>query len=98
MISKAECFKLLERQKEKISNNVFGISKINDWVDTDIIKQTIKDSANEEEAYIKIGELFAETESSFENICYREDCYEYLVEQGVDADEEKECAILKKIR
>lgn len=87
MICKTECFKLLDRQKEKIANNVLEIHKINDWTDTELIKKVIQDSANGEEAYIKIGELLAETESTFEDIIYREDCYEYLVKQGVDENE-----------
>ena len=87
MIGRAEVITFLDNQLKKSSGTEFNVFQIMNWIDTDAIKQTIKDCQNGEEEYIKLGELLSEADSSFDGISFREDCYDYLMANGFDEKE-----------
>ena len=50
---------------------------------TDSVKKLLKTSKTAEEFYIEFGKYSADMESEFNNIVFREDCYDYLVCLGM---------------
>lgn len=87
MISRTKIITLLDSQLKKFSGTELNIFQAMDWIDTDTVKQVIKDCQNGEEAYIKLGEFLSESKSSFNGVSFREDCYDYLITKGFDDKE-----------
>ena len=59
-----------------------------------MVKSILKQSSSEENAYIKLAQLLTIADTSFLNIGFREDCYDYLIQKGFN---EKEAANLMEI-
>ena len=53
---------------------------------TNSVKKLLKTSKTAEEFYIEFGKYSADMESEFNNIVFREDCYDYLVGCGMPED------------
>ena len=53
---------------------------------TNSVKKLLKTSKTAEEFYVEFGKYSADMESEFNNIVFREDCYDYLVERGMPVD------------
>ena len=87
MVSKAECFEIIKVLRKKAKNGTLSLQKINDWVSVETLGRIIEKSRNTEDAYIKLGKTLAESDSYFEKINFREDCYDYLKERGLKQNE-----------
>ena len=94
MITKSDIIETLESKREEGLKDELDIRPVIDWLSEDCIKQTIKESASGEDAYRRLGELLSESDSHFENIYFREDCYDYLIQKGF---KEKEAYNLMEI-
>lgn len=87
MESKAMCLDFLEKQRTKAANGELYVNYFSVRTDVSDIKRAIIDSSSAEDAYIKISKILTDCDYSFDNIYYREDCYEYLIEMGLEKEE-----------
>lgn len=83
MICKKECISFLEKQREK---ERLIVTAPNSETDAEVFKSIIRQSTTGEEAYIKLAEALTVADTSFSNVGFREDCYDYLIESGFDKD------------
>ena len=87
MITKAECISVLDVKIPKALSGELYIAMVPFERNESDISEALKNSKSSEEVYFKIGDLFYDADSRFENICYREDCYDYLRDKGLDESE-----------
>lgn len=71
MISKSKCIEYLKWRRER----EISIEYTNLEPD---VKLIIGESETDEDAYAKVGEALCVSDTSFSNIYFREDCYDYL--------------------
>lgn len=95
MESKAMCLDFLEKQRIKAAKGELYVNYFSVRMDVSDIKRAIIDSSSAEDAYIKISKLLTDCDYYFDNIYYREECYEYLIGKGLD--EEEAMFLTKKI-
>lgn len=84
MICKKECISFLEKQRAK---ERLIVTAPNSETDAEVFKSIIKRSATGEEAYIKLAEILTVADTSFSSIGFREDCYDFLIEQGFNTED-----------
>lgn len=84
MICKKECISFLEKQRAK---ERLIVTAPNSETDAEVFKSIIKQSATGEEAYIKLAEILTVADTSFSSIGFREDCYDFLIEQGFNTED-----------
>lgn len=84
MICKKECISFLKKQREK---ERLIVTAPNSEIDAAVFKSIIKQSATGEEAYIKLAEILTVADTSFSSIGFREDCYDFLIEQGFNTED-----------
>lgn len=84
MITKSDIIETLKTKIDEGLKNELTIHPIVNWLSEDCIKQIIKESASGEDAYRRLGKLLSESDSHFEDIYFREDCYDYLLTKGFD--------------
>lgn len=87
MLSRKECLEIIKVLRKKAKNGTICLRKINDWVDVETLRQIIEKSRDIEDAYIKIGKAMTESNNHLKKIGFREDCYDYLKEQGFKQNE-----------
>ncbi len=92
MISKNETLKFIETVKEKVEK---GDKLLKSQVPK-VVKDLLKSSKTAEEFYLEFGRRSSDIESEFSNIIFREDCYDYLMGQGMS--ENKAFKLSEKIR
>lgn len=82
MITKTETLNFIESVKEKIEKG----DKLSKTQAPIVVKNLLKASKTAEEFYLEFGKRAANMESKFNNIVFREDCYEYLLKLGMPED------------
>ena len=95
MIIKTETLRFIESVKEKVEKG----NNLSKTQAPEIVKNMIKSSRTAEEFYLEFGKRSSDMESEFNNIVFREDCYEYLIEFGMLEDKAFELSeIIRKGR
>lgn len=95
MITKSETLKFIENVRKEVEkgNNLFETQA------PKVVKDLLKSSETAEEFYLEFGKRSADMECEFNNIVFREDCYEYLIEFGMSEDKAFELSeIIRKGR
>lgn len=82
MITKTETLNFIESVKEKLEKG----DKLSKTQAPQIVKSMLKSSKTAEEFYLRFGRGGANMDSEFNDIAFREDCYDYLVERGMPED------------
>lgn len=82
MITKTETLNFIESVKEKIEKG----DKLSKTQAPIVVKDLLKASKTAEEFYLEFGKRAADMENGFNNIVFREDCYEYLLKLGMPED------------
>ena len=95
MITKTETLKFIETVKQKVEKG----DKLSKSQAPKIVKDLLKSSKTAEDFYLEFGRRSSNMESEFNNIVFREDCYEYLIELGMSEDKAFELSeIIRKGR
>ena len=92
MITKTEILMHINAIKKELENG----NKLSKSQAPKIVKDLLKSSKTAEDFYLEFGKCASDMESEFSNIIFREDCYDYLMGQGMSED--KAFRLSEKIR